>query len=112
MLLASKQGYQLRLAPGQLDAKVFTDELPAARELAAANDPAGGGRVVRGRAAPLAGRAALAGIPGPGAEIVRAGLGEQRLTATEEHIEVTLALAATRWPPSGWWSWCRRTRCW
>ena len=35
---------------------------------------------------------ALAGIPGPLAEIVRTRLGEQRLTATEEHVEAILAL--------------------
>ena len=35
---------------------------------------------------------ALDGIPGPWAEIVRARLGEQRLTATEEHIELLLEL--------------------
>ena len=33
---------------------------------------------------------ALAGIPGPLAEIVRARLGEQRLAATEEHVDVLL----------------------
>ncbi|HEY0934554.1 MAG TPA: BTAD domain-containing putative transcriptional regulator [Trebonia sp.] len=91
VLLASKQGYLLRLAPGQLDAELFAQRLAAARKQRGTGDLAGAEesfaaalRLWRG--------AALAGIPGPRAEILRAGLSEQRLTATEEHLETALAL--------------------
>jgi len=91
VLLASKQGYLLRLAPGQLDAEVFAGRLAAARELSGAGDLADAAGSFDA-ALQLWQGAALAGIPGPWAEIVRAGLGEQRLTAIEEHIEAILAL--------------------
>jgi DNA-binding SARP family transcriptional activator/tetratricopeptide (TPR) repeat protein len=91
VLLASKLGYTLRLAPGQLDAEVFAERLTAARELRGKGDLAGAAGSFDA-ALQLWQGAALAGIPGPGAEIVRAGLGEQRLTAIEEHIEAILAL--------------------
>jgi DNA-binding SARP family transcriptional activator/Tfp pilus assembly protein PilF len=91
VLLAGKQGYELRLASGQLDAQVFAERLAAARALAAAGDLAGAARSFDA-ALRLWQGTALTGIPGPWAEIVRTGLGEQRLTAVEEHIEVTVAL--------------------
>jgi DNA-binding SARP family transcriptional activator/Tfp pilus assembly protein PilF len=91
LLLASKQGYLLRLAPGQLDAELFAQRLAAARELRAAGDLAGAERSFAA-ALRLWQGAALAGIPGPWAEILRSGLAEQRLTATEEHLETALAL--------------------
>jgi DNA-binding SARP family transcriptional activator/tetratricopeptide (TPR) repeat protein len=91
VLLASKLGYLLRLAPGQLDAAVFAQTLAAARELREAGDLAGAAGSFNA-ALQLWQGDALAGIPGPWAEIIRAGLGEQRLTATEEHIETILAL--------------------
>jgi DNA-binding SARP family transcriptional activator len=91
VLLASKQGYLLRLAPGQLDAEVFAERLAAARELRGAGDLAGAAGSFEA-ALRLWQGSALAGVPGPGAEIIRAGLGEQRLTAIEEHIDVNLAL--------------------
>jgi len=91
VLLASKQGYLLRLAPGQLDAEQFTQRLAAARELRGTGDLAGAEESFAA-ALRLWQGAALAGIPGPRAEILRAGLAEQRLTATEEHLETALAL--------------------
>jgi DNA-binding SARP family transcriptional activator len=74
VLLASKQGYLLRLAPGQLDAEVFAERLAAARELRGAGDLAGSAGSFEA-ALRLWQGSALAGVPGPGAEIIRAGLG-------------------------------------
>jgi tetratricopeptide (TPR) repeat protein/DNA-binding SARP family transcriptional activator len=91
VLAASGPGYRLRLAPGQLDAELFAERLAAARESRAAGDPTGAS-VSFAAALQLWRGDALAGIPGPWAEIVRAGLGEQRLTAIEEHVDVILAL--------------------
>jgi DNA-binding SARP family transcriptional activator/tetratricopeptide (TPR) repeat protein len=92
VLMASKQGYLLRLAPGQLDVEVFAERLAAARELSQAGDLTDAAASYAA-ALKLWRGAALAGIPGPWAEIARAGLGEQRLTAIEEHIDAILALA-------------------
>ena len=91
MLLASGRGYLLRLAPGQLDAGLFAGRLAAARESRRAGDLAAAAASLES-ALRLWQGVALDGIPGPWAEIVRAGLGEQRLTAIEEHIEVLLEL--------------------
>jgi DNA-binding SARP family transcriptional activator len=91
VLLAGGPGYLLRLGPGQLDIDVFGQQLAAASAASAGGDLAGAARSLdaalrRWKAAPLS------GIPGPGAEIERARLSEQRLTAIEERIEVMLAL--------------------
>ncbi|TVZ05886.1 tetratricopeptide repeat protein [Trebonia kvetii] len=90
-LLATQAGYQLTLASGQLDTEVFAERLAAARASLAAGDLAGAAgqfdvalRLWQGTA--------LAGIPGPLAEIVRTRLSEQRLAAAEEHVDVILAL--------------------
>jgi DNA-binding SARP family transcriptional activator/tetratricopeptide (TPR) repeat protein len=91
VLQASGRGYLLRLAPGQLDAELFAGRLAAARESRRAGDPAGAAAMFES-ALRLWQGVALDGIPGPWAEIVRAGLGEQRLAATEEHIELLLEL--------------------
>ena len=91
MLQASGRGYLLRLAPGQLDAELFAGRLAAARESRRAGDLAAAAASLESALGLWQG-VALDGIPGPWAEIVRAGLGEQRLTATEEHIEVLLEL--------------------
>jgi DNA-binding SARP family transcriptional activator/Tfp pilus assembly protein PilF len=91
VLLAAGTGYQLRLAPGQLDAETFADLLAQAGEARAKGDLTTAGARFDA-ALRLWQGAALAGIPGPSAQIVRAGLGEQRLTAIEERIEVILAL--------------------
>jgi DNA-binding SARP family transcriptional activator len=91
VLIATGLGYLLRLAPGQLDAEVFAERLAAARESRAADDLAGAATSFDSALALWQG-AALAGIGGPWAQIVRTGLDEQRLTATEEQVEVILAL--------------------
>ncbi len=91
VLQASGRGYLLRLAPGQLDAELFAGRLAAARESRRAGDLAAAAASLESALGLWQG-VALDGIPGPWAEIVRAGLGEQRLTATEEHIEVLLEL--------------------
>ena len=91
VLLASGRGYLLRLAPGQLDAELFAGRLAAARESRRGGDPAGAAAAFES-ALRLWQGVALDGIPGPWAEIVRAGLGEQRLTATEEHVQLLLEL--------------------
>ena len=91
LLLASGRGYLLRLAPGQLDAELFARRLAAAREYRRAGDLAAAAASAESALGLWQGDA-LDGIPGPWAEIVRARLGEQRLTATEEHIELLLEL--------------------
>ena len=91
VLLASGRGYLLRLAPGQLDAELFAGRLAAARESRLTGDPAAAAASLESALALWHGDA-LDGIPGPWAEIVRARLGEQRLAATEEHLDVLLEL--------------------
>jgi DNA-binding SARP family transcriptional activator/Tfp pilus assembly protein PilF len=90
-LLATGAGYQLTLAPGQLDAELFAERTAAARASLAAGNLAGAARQFDA-ALQLWQGTALAGIPGPLAEIVRTRLGEQRLAATEEHVDAILAL--------------------
>ncbi|HUN38243.1 MAG TPA: BTAD domain-containing putative transcriptional regulator, partial [Trebonia sp.] len=91
VLLASNRGYLLRLAPGQLDAEVFTERLASARASRAAGELTSAARSFE-EALGLWRGGALAGIPGPLAQIVRAGLDEQRLAAAEEHVDALLAL--------------------
>ena len=91
MLLATSTGYLLKVAPGQLDAGVFTERLAAARASRASGDLAGAAGSFEAALGLWQGTA-LAGIPGPLAQIVRAGLDEQRQAATEEHVDVIIAL--------------------
>jgi DNA-binding SARP family transcriptional activator/Flp pilus assembly protein TadD len=91
LLLASGRGYLLRLAPGQLDAELFARRLADGRESRRAGDLAAAAASLESALGLWQGEA-LDGIPGPWAEIVRARLGEQRLTATEEHLELLLEL--------------------
>ena len=91
VLLASGPGYLLRLEPGQLDVEVFGQHLVAARGLSARGDLTGAARSFDA-ALRLCQSAPLSGIPGPGAEIERVRLDEQRITAIEERVEVMLAL--------------------
>jgi len=91
ILLASGPGYLLRLEPGQLDAEVFGQHLAAARGSSADGDLAGAARSFDA-ALRLWQAVPLAGVPGPWAEIERIRLGELRLAAVEERIEVMLAL--------------------
>src|SRR3984957_17008413 len=81
----------LRLAPRQLDAELFARRLADARESRRAGDLAAAAASLESALGLWHGDA-LDGIPGPWAEIVRARLGEQRLTATEEHLELLLEL--------------------
>ena len=90
-LLATQAGYQLTLAPGQLDTEVFAERLAVARASLAAGDLAGAAGQFDA-ALRLWQGTALAGIPGPLAEIVRTRLSEQRLAAAEEHVDAILAL--------------------
>ena len=91
VLLATGTGYQLRLTPGQLDAAAFAERLAQARAARAKGDLAAAA-VSFDASLGLWQGAALAGIGGPSAQIIRAGLGDQRLAAIEERIEVILAL--------------------
>jgi tetratricopeptide (TPR) repeat protein len=91
VLLATSTGYLLKVAPGQLDAGVFTERLAAARAARASGDLAGAAGSFEAALGLWQGTA-LAGIPGPLAQIVRAGLDEQRQAATEEHVDVIIAL--------------------
>jgi len=91
VLLATNQGYLLRLEPGQLDAEVFAGRLAAARASRAAGDLAGAAASFDAALGLWQGTA-LAGIPGPLAEIFRTGLDEQRLAGIEEHVDAILAL--------------------
>jgi DNA-binding SARP family transcriptional activator/Flp pilus assembly protein TadD len=91
VLLATSTGYLLKVAPGQLDAGVFTERLAAARASRASGDLAGAAGSFEAALGLWQGTA-LAGIPGPLAQIVRAGLDEQRQAATEEHVDVIIAL--------------------
>ena len=91
MLLATGTGYLLRLAPGQLDAEVFAGAAGRGARGARGGDLAGAAGSFDAALGLWQGTA-LAGIPGPLAEIVRAGLDEQRLAATEEHVDAILAL--------------------
>jgi DNA-binding SARP family transcriptional activator/Tfp pilus assembly protein PilF len=90
VLLASNRGYMLKLAPGQLDAEVFAEQVTAARAARAAGDLDGAATSFE-VALGLWRGTALAGISGPLAQIVRAGLDEQRLAAAEEQVDVFLA---------------------
>jgi DNA-binding SARP family transcriptional activator len=91
ILLASGPGYRLRLEPGQLDTQAFGLHLTAARE-----SHASGGLTAAAGSFDAALRlwhgAPLSGIPGLQAEIEQVRLGELRMTAVEEHIDVMLAL--------------------
>ena len=91
LLIATGTGYELRLTPGQLDAEAFAQRLAQARVACGTGDLTAAAALFDA-ALTLWQGAALAGIGGPWAQIFRAGLGEQRLAAIEEHIDVILAL--------------------
>jgi DNA-binding SARP family transcriptional activator/Flp pilus assembly protein TadD len=91
LLLSVPAGYELRLAPGHLDANEFGQRLRSARDCRAAGDLATAvasldSGLALWRASPLC------GIPGPWADIERARLSELRLTAIEERAGVMLDL--------------------
>jgi DNA-binding SARP family transcriptional activator/Tfp pilus assembly protein PilF len=91
VLLASGPGYLLRLEPGQLDAEALGRHLAQAQRSPAAGDLAATARSLDA-ALRLWQGVPLSGIPGPWADIERIRLGELRLAAVEERIEVMLAL--------------------
>jgi DNA-binding SARP family transcriptional activator/tetratricopeptide (TPR) repeat protein len=91
VLSASAPGYRLRLEPGQLDTAALDRHLAQAARSTAAGDLAVAARSLDAAQGLWQG-AALAGIPGPWADIERVRLGELRLTTIEECIDVMLAL--------------------
>jgi len=91
VLSASGPGYLLRLEPGQLDTETLENHLSQARRSRAAGDLAAAARSLDAALGLWQG-IPLSGIPGPWADIERVRLDELRLTATEERIEVMLAL--------------------
>lgn len=84
-------GYELRLAPGAVDALAFAADTARARQAAAAGDlPAAAAAL-----AAALGRwrgTALAGLDGPQVPALAQGLHEARLAAAEDHARVLLAL--------------------
>ena len=91
VLSASPPGYLLRLEPGQLDAAALDHHVTQVPRSLAAGDLAAAARSLDA-AQRLWQGAALAGIPGPWADIERVRLDELRLTTIEERIDVMLAL--------------------
>jgi DNA-binding SARP family transcriptional activator len=93
VLEASGSGYWLRIGSGGLDTEALRGLLADARRLMADTDLAGALRSLDA-ALELWQGAALAGIPGPWADIERIRLEELRQTAVEERIDVMLALGS------------------
>jgi DNA-binding SARP family transcriptional activator/Tfp pilus assembly protein PilF len=93
VLSASAPGYRLRLEPGQLDAAALDRHLTQAAQSIAAGDLAQAALSLDAAQGRWQG-AALAGIPGPWADIERVRLDELRLTTIEERIDVMLALGS------------------
>jgi DNA-binding SARP family transcriptional activator len=84
-------GYELRLAPGAVDALAFAADTARARRAASAGDLP----VAAAALAAALGRwrgTALAGLDGPRAGALAQGLHEARLAAAEDHARVLLAL--------------------
>jgi DNA-binding SARP family transcriptional activator len=91
LLRGGRSGYQLSLAPGQLDVTGFDGYVQRARRHRVAGDPAA---VVWALDAALAlwRGTPLAGITGPFAEAQRVRLGERRLAMLEDRADALLAL--------------------
>lgn len=90
LLASDASGYQLQMAPCDLDATMFGEYLRRAREQRDAGDLAAAARCLDSalslwRASPLL------GLAGPWADTERARLRELRLSAIEERAEVMLA---------------------
>jgi DNA-binding SARP family transcriptional activator len=84
-------GYELRLAPGAVDALAFASDTARARRAAAAGDlPAAAAAL--SAALGLWRGSALAGLDGPRVPALAQALHEARLAAAEEHARVLLAL--------------------
>jgi tetratricopeptide (TPR) repeat protein len=95
VLSARAPGYLLRLEPGQPDAAALDQHLAQVPRSLAAGDLAAAARSLDAAQGLWQG-AALAGIPGPWADIERVRLDELRLTTIEERIDVMLALGGHR----------------
>jgi DNA-binding SARP family transcriptional activator/tetratricopeptide (TPR) repeat protein len=91
ILAASGPGYWLRMESSKLDTEVLRSRLAHARRLTAAGDLVAAVQSLDAALGLWQG-VALAGIPGPWADIERVRLGELRQTAVEERIDVMLAL--------------------
>jgi DNA-binding SARP family transcriptional activator len=84
-------GYELRLAPGAVDALAFADDTARGRRAAAAGDlPAAAAALSAGLR--LWRGSALAGLDGPRVPALAQALHEARLAAAEDHARVLLAL--------------------
>ncbi|WP_406482021.1 BTAD domain-containing putative transcriptional regulator [Streptomyces platensis] len=83
-------GYVLRLPAERVDALLFGRLTLRARRAAAQGDPAYAASVLKGALGMWQGPA-LAGLPGPYAQDQRRALAEQRASATEHHLELSLA---------------------
>jgi DNA-binding SARP family transcriptional activator len=83
-------GYELRLAPGSVDAGAFAARREAARRARAAGDLAGAAQYLASGLGLWRG-SALSGLSGPWAQAQRRRLAEAHLAAVEERIEVQLA---------------------
>jgi DNA-binding SARP family transcriptional activator len=84
-------GYELRLAPGAVDALAFARDTARARRAAAAGDlPAAAAAL--SAALGLWRGSALAGLDGPRVPALAQALHDARLAATEDHARVLLAL--------------------
>jgi len=85
-------GYELRLAPGAVDALAFARDTARARRAAAAGDlPAAAAAL--SAALGLWRGSALAGLDGPRVPALAQALHDARLAAAEDHARVLLALA-------------------
>nr|WSX18956.1 AfsR/SARP family transcriptional regulator [Streptomyces tubercidicus] len=83
-------GYVLRLPAERVDALLFGQLALRARRAAAQGDPAYAASVLKGALGMWQGPA-LAGLRGPYAQEQRRALAEQRASATEHHLELSLA---------------------
>ncbi|BCK66869.1 hypothetical protein Srufu_008220 [Streptomyces libani subsp. rufus] len=83
-------GYVLRLPAERVDALLFGRLTLRARRAAAQGDSAHAASVLKGALGMWQGPA-LAGLPGPYAQEQRRALAEQRASATEHHLELSLA---------------------
>jgi DNA-binding SARP family transcriptional activator len=84
-------GYELRLAPGAVDALAFARGTARARRSAAAGDLPAAAAMLSAALGRWRG-AALAGLDGPRVMALAQGLHEARLAAAEDHARVLLAL--------------------
>jgi len=84
-------GYELRLAPGAVDALAFAADTARGRRAASAGDLPAAAAALTGALGRWRGTA-LAGLDGPRAPALALALHEARLAAAEDHARVLLAL--------------------